>query len=138
MKSTLGTFLQLGVSLGVVLALMAVCARLLRRSSLGTGTSRSRKRAQLEVVARQPLGKTTSIAVVNVAGTHLLVGVSDGSVRLLTELDAEAFAPAPVEAGSPDDATGRRLARGGGAHLRNAPTFASLLDLVRDRTVRRT
>lgn len=146
MKSTLGTLLQLGVSLGVVLALMAVCARLLRRSSLGTGASRSRKRAQLEVVARQQLGKTASVAVVNVAGTHLLVGVSDGSVRLLTELDAGAFAPAEAvespAAGQPP--AGRRLLSpsrmlgSGRTEPRSTATFTSLLELLRDRTVRRT
>jgi flagellar protein FliO/FliZ len=126
MKSTLALFGQLAVSLAVVLGLMAVCARLLQRSGLGSGTSRTRsgrRKGHIQVLARQNLTKGTSVAVLEVAGAHLLVGVSDSGVQVLRELDGEALTEPAVE--EPTEIQPRPL------------TFSSFVEVVRERTVRR-
>ena len=49
-------------------------------------------RALLKVRGRQSLSRTASVAVVEVGNRVLVVGVSEGGVRLLTELDPEEIA----------------------------------------------
>ncbi len=113
----------------------------------------ARRRNRLEVLARQPLGKTASVAVVRVAGRTLLVGVTDTAVQLLSEVDSSAFE-------EPDFATDTAPTNMTAATIASAdvlaeltipdvePTFAaigtpsnspafSVLDLLRERTVRR-
>ena len=135
MSALFGPALRMLLSLGVVLVLMYVAARLLRRthggvsvrmprvrSTDGGGRLRAllsaitaklsggvavdssghagsahatrrpgRRRNRLEVLARQPLGKSASVAVLRVAGRTLLIGVTEHSVQLLSEVDATAF-----------------------------------------------
>ena len=69
------------LSLGVVLGLFWMVAR--------TGSRRlgGRDRALMKVRSRQSLSRGSSLAVVEVGSRVLVVGVSDGGVRLLTELD---------------------------------------------------
>jgi flagellar protein FliO/FliZ len=84
--------LRLGVALGVVLGLFWLVARAGARR-LGGGS-----RALVRVRGRQALSRTASVAVVEVGTRVLVVGVSDGGVRLLTELDpAEVETPVPAE-----------------------------------------
>jgi flagellar protein FliO/FliZ len=85
--------LRLAVSLGVVLGLFWLVARAGARKLGGS-------RALLKVHGRQSLSRTASVAVVEVGSRVLVVGVSEGGVRLLTELDPEDLAEpeaAPVE-----------------------------------------
>lgn len=95
------------VSLGVVLGLFWLVARTgSRRFSGGT-------RNLVRVRGRQSLSRTSSLAVVEVGSRVLVVGVSDGGVRLLTELDpaeldAVAEQPEPVRGAH---AAPRRAAR---------------------------
>lgn len=127
MTSTLALFGQLAVSLAVVLGLMALCARLLKRTGLGQGgiARPGRRAGHMQVLARQNLSKTTSLAVIRVADAHLLIGVSDSSVQVLRELDPATFAE-PEEASQATDPT---------APAR--PTLTTLLETLRERTVRR-
>lgn len=82
--------LRLAVSLGVVLGLFWLVAR--------TGAKKlGGSRALLRVHGRQSLSRTASVAVVEVGSRVLVVGVSEGGVRLLTELDPEDIAE-PVAA----------------------------------------
>ncbi len=93
-------------SLAVVLGLLWFVARHGSRRLGGAA------RAVVQVVARQPLARNASLAVVEVGGRVLVVGVSDSGVRLLTELDpadlpetagadrAEASATVPRVSGS--------------------------------------
>lgn len=81
--------LRLGFSLAAVLGLFWVVARYGSRR-LGGGS-----RAVLHVRARHSLSRAASIAVVEVGDRVLVVGVSDGGVRLLTELDPASL-PAPT------------------------------------------
>jgi flagellar protein FliO/FliZ len=68
-------------SLAVVLGLLWFIAR---RSSRRFGGS---SRAMVRVVARQPLARSASMAVVEVGDRVLVVGVSENGVSLLTEMD---------------------------------------------------
>ncbi len=80
------------VSLGVVLGLFWLAARAgSRRFSGGS-------RTLVRVRGRQPLSRTASLAVVEIGSRVLVVGVGDGGVRLLTELDpTEIEEPATAE-----------------------------------------
>lgn len=170
MSGMLGPALRMVVSLAIVLALMYIAARLLNRTR-GGGTVRAprrlvakrpslasalpklrpsagrrvpRRRPRLEVIARQQLGKTASVAVVRVADRTLLLGVTDSAVQLLSEMDAALFdenaVPAELalvaEGVAPTasaEASGQSEV---GTSARNVSSV-SVLDLLRERTVRR-
>ena len=90
--------LRLAVSLGVVLGLFWLVARTGAKKLGGT-------RSLLRVHGRQSLSRTASVAVVEVGSRVLVVGVSEGGVRLLTELDPEEIAePASVTVEAGDGA----------------------------------
>lgn len=157
--------LRMVVSLAIVLALMYIAARLLSRSrgispvrpnaaartrrparrsfaSAITASipkqSRGRRparRTRVELVARQPLGKTTSVAVVRVGERTLLLGVTDSSVQLLSELDAALFEDAEAPAAA--SASEMPAAQGAATVSSGARSAVSVLDLLRERTVRR-
>lgn len=82
------------------LALLAVCAlaivvlRLLRRRVGAGGRG-------LRVVARLGLEPRRSLYVIEVAGRYLLVGVGDGPMTMLAELDAQAARALEAEDGAP-------------------------------------
>jgi flagellar protein FliO/FliZ len=114
--------LRLVFSLGLVLALMALAGRYLRNRQMGIGAGPRRSAAKIEVLGRQTLGRNVGVAVVRVADRAMLVGVTEGSVQLLTDLPMESF---PVV--EPDETT-------------PAPSFASVpafLELLRERTARK-
>jgi flagellar protein FliO/FliZ len=85
--------LRLVLSLGVVLGLFWVFAR---HGSRKLGSARS----ALRVRGRQALGRSASVAVVEVGNRVLVIGVGEGGVRLLTELD-----PAELEVAEPATVT---------------------------------
>ena len=95
---------RLAVSLGVVFGLMMLAARLLRRRGLSPGAAKATSR--IEVLARQGLGRSSSVQLVRVGGRTLVLGVTDAAVSVLAEadpllLEAElALAPAAVTAGA--------------------------------------
>ena len=89
------------LGLRVLLSLAAVFGLLWyagRRLS-GTGTVRRSRAAAVQVVGRQSLGGKTGVALVEVGGRRLLLGVSEHGVNLLTEVDLPEpeAAPARVE-----------------------------------------
>lgn len=152
----LGPALRMLVSLAIVLALMYVAARLLSRSrgvspvrKVGGRPGRplraskmrprrpARRRADLEVIARQPLGKTTSIAVVRIGERNLLLGVTDSSVQLLSDLDASAFGAVSEDAEMPAGDVPTDLTVHAAAITSEVRMPASVLELLRERTVRR-
>lgn len=78
---------RVGVSLVVVLLLAVVVARLARRGGLrGPG-------AGLRVLDRVGLSREASLAVVEVGGRALLLGVTAHEVTMLGELDPELVVP---------------------------------------------
>lgn len=81
---------RLVLSLAVVLGLFWAVAR--------TGSRRMNPgRSALKVRGRQALGRSASVAVVEVGNRVLVIGVGEGGVRLLTELDPEELAAPEVE-----------------------------------------
>jgi flagellar biogenesis protein FliO len=88
----LATTLRVVASLVVVLAVAALAARLARRArSRGGG-------AGLRVVDRTGLSRDASLALVEVAGRSLVLGVTAQGVSVLTVLDNDPEPAAPAEA----------------------------------------
>ncbi|MGV8967681.1 MAG: FliO/MopB family protein [Cellulomonas sp.] len=82
------------VGLRVVLALACVLGLIWfagRRLSGASGMRKPRS-VPMTVIGRQSLGKGAGIALVEVAGRVLLLGVGDQGVRVLTEIDVPAVA----------------------------------------------
>lgn len=75
--------LRLIASLAVVVGLLLLLARLVGRRFSG------RPGAAVQVLHRQPLSRTSSVAVVTVGSRVLVLGTTDHQVQLLTELDPE-------------------------------------------------
>jgi flagellar protein FliO/FliZ len=126
--STLVMFARLVVSLAVVIGLMWVAATVLRKRGMAPGNSRRGLRGvQVELLARKPLGRNASIAVIRVGERSMVVGVTDHTVTKLddadvTEIDLDDGAnwTAPPQ-GPPGPGT----------------AWKTMLDQMRARTVRR-
>lgn len=77
---------RLIASLAVVVGLMLLLARLVgKRYGARAG-------APVQVLHRQPLSRSASVAVITVGSRVLVVGATDQQVSLLTELDPEELA----------------------------------------------
>jgi flagellar protein FliO/FliZ len=121
--SVVGMVGRLLVSLVVVFGLMALAARAARRRGLtGGGTSAT---SRIEVLARQGLGRTSSVQLVRVAGRTLVLGVTEQSVQVLGEADPLALA---AEQALAPEVSGTRT----------TPGWGSLVEALQARTVRRS
>ena len=74
---------RLVASLAVVVGLMLLLARFVQKRYV------ARSGAPVQVVHRQPLSRSSSVAVVTVGSRVLVLGTTDHQVTLLTELDPE-------------------------------------------------
>ena len=82
-----------------------------RAGGVAGGPARGRRRAErpapvLAVVGRQAIGPKSSVAVVDVGGQRLVLGVSEAGVTLLTTVEVpapEAEEPAPSAPATPAD-----------------------------------
>ncbi|RYB94246.1 hypothetical protein EUA93_07755 [Nocardioides oleivorans] len=74
---------RLVVSLAIVVGLMLLLARLVGKRY------GARDGAPVQVLHRQPLSRSASVAVVTVGGRVLVLGTTDHQVSLLTELDPD-------------------------------------------------
>jgi flagellar protein FliO/FliZ len=113
---------RLAVSLAVVFGLMVLAGRLLRRRGLSPGRAGAAAN-RIEVLARQGLGRSSSVQLVRVGGRTLVLGVTEAAVSVLAEAD-----PLLLEAElalSPAETT---PLSGAGWH--------SLLELLKERTAR--
>ncbi len=72
--------------MAVVLLVMALAGRALRKKALPGMRGRNRV-APIEVLARQGLGRTASVAMVRAGGKVLLLGVTETNVNILGEAD---------------------------------------------------
>jgi flagellar protein FliO/FliZ len=124
--------LRVAVSLTVVLGLLAMAARAASRRGLGTMPGRSG--ARVEIVARQGLGKNTSVVIVRAADRALVLGVTESSVSLLAEADPSVLDISTDEA-SPD---AQGIARPGGPNQARSSAWKDTLELLRERTVRKS
>jgi flagellar protein FliO/FliZ len=75
--------IRLVVSLTIVVGLLLVLAR------VGARKFRGHSGALVRVVHRQPLSRTSSVAVVTVGSRVLVLGTTEHQVSILTELDPE-------------------------------------------------
>ena len=128
--SVISLFARLLVAMAIVLALMFFAARVMRSRAGITGGRRGRP-VPIEVLSRHGVGRTASIALVRTSGKVLLLGVTEASVNVLTELDPESIeddGPGPEWTGPP----------GSGPAGSSGWTWKALLDAARERTVRRS
>src|SRR4051795_9648629 len=87
--STLGLFIRLVFSLAVVIGIMWAAATMIRRRGLVPMNRRPGRGVQVELLARKPLGRNASIAVVRVGERSMVVGVTDHQVTKLDDADVE-------------------------------------------------
>jgi flagellar protein FliO/FliZ len=111
---------RLVVSLAVVLVLLVVMARFAARRGLG-GHRPGQPSVSVEVLSRRALGRSSSVQVVQVGRQVMVLGVTEGSVSVLGELDPDeveqpqqaAEAGRAVPTGWPWSAAALVLGRGG-------------------------
>ena len=139
--SVFALLVRLVVSLGVVLGLMWVAARLLARQS-GGRIARASRPVAIQVLARSSLGKNSSVAVVAAAGKALIVGVTDSQVTLLGEGDINALTePQEEDPATTITAAARTRSPWAVSGQPGAAAFSpwtAMLDTLRDRTTRRS
>lgn len=121
--SVAALLLRLALSLGVVVGLMAALARV-ARGRLGRTTGRGADPAlQLQVLARQAIGKNASVLLVRSGDKGLLLGVTEHNVSLIRETElASAVDAAPT-------ASPRAMTL--------TPPWSTIVQRARDVTVRR-
>src|SRR3954466_6453173 len=105
--------IRLILSLAFVAAVLLFAARLAKKRGLGQGNG------LIEVVARQRMGRTSTLNVVRVADVVLVVGATEEQVTLLAEVDAEAVDAALRERQAV------RLGTGGGVEFGDPPALAA-------------
>jgi flagellar protein FliO/FliZ len=91
----------------------------------------------LEVIARQALTRTTSVAVVRVGDRAFVLGSGESQVTLIGETsldDLAAYAPAPTVSGAPAGGAGGGAVAGS---LLDKAVWSSALDGLRQLTARR-
>jgi flagellar protein FliO/FliZ len=86
---TIMTMLSLGVGLLAVIAIIFGCAWIVRRMSGMTGGN---TRA-MKVVSVMPMGTRERIALIDVGGKQILVGVTPQAIRTLHVFDEPVVAP---------------------------------------------
>ena len=113
-------------SLGVVCVLAWGTLRLLAGRGIGKASG------AIRVVARCPLEPRRSVFVIETAGRCFLVGVGDGPMALLAELDADKLPRAPESAALRfGDVLARVLGRGGVA-AKSPPADAPVKPISRE------
>ena len=141
--SVFALLVRLVVSLGVVLILMAIAARLLARQSGGRRLARNARPVAIQVLARQSLSKNSSVAVVQAGGRALIVGVTDSQVTLLGESDIENYVAPETEEDPATPITAAAGTRspwampGNGTAAAFSP-WTAMLNTLRERTVRKS
>jgi flagellar protein FliO/FliZ len=128
--------LRVVLSLVVVLGLLALAARYAGRKGLGGTPTRGRTAAKVEVVARQGLGRNTSVVIVRAAERALVLGVTETGISLLADADPSVL-DLREETPDPSDPDAQGMGRTGGPVARPS-AWKDTLELLRERTVRRS
>ncbi|MGB3412753.1 MAG: flagellar biosynthetic protein FliO [Microthrixaceae bacterium] len=95
--STFMLMLRLGLSLGLVLALVGGITWVLRRRGLLAGGLGGKSTGRLQILDRKSLNKHASLVVARVGDTSVLLGVTEQNVTVLSDSDglgAGWYAPA--------------------------------------------
>ncbi|MBM3215087.1 flagellar biosynthetic protein FliO [Candidatus Poribacteria bacterium] len=82
--SVTGALLRVIVALVVVLAVVLALAYVLRRIS---GQAQQNRSTVVSVLARVPIGQTQFLSIVDIAGTVVVLGVTDHTVTALSEIE---------------------------------------------------
>jgi flagellar protein FliO/FliZ len=127
-----GLFIRAILSLGAVVGVMGLAARAMR-GRFGVPNGPRGTPVRVEVLARQTLGKSASIAVVRAAGKSFVVGITESSVTVLTDADPDVLPPLADD--RPEDAWTAPLTAGAS---RARPTWKTLMQVAREQTVRRS
>ncbi|MGY5884504.1 FliO/MopB family protein [Modestobacter lacusdianchii] len=139
--------IRLVLCLGFIAAVLLFASRLAAKRGLGGTTG------VIEVVARQRMGRASSVSVLRVAGRVLVVGSTEEQVTLLAEVEDDELQTAlaaaqvrPSATGAAGDLDGvptpRLPARVGSPALAGSVldrgTWTSVVQELRERTVRRS
>jgi flagellar protein FliO/FliZ len=87
--------IRLVLSLAFIAVVLFFAARVAKKRGLGQGNG------LIEVVARQRMGRTSTVNVVRIADVVLVVGATEEQITLLAEVDAEAVEAALAERRGP-------------------------------------
>ncbi|MGY1914589.1 flagellar biosynthetic protein FliO [Blastococcus sp. HT6-30] len=87
--------IRLFLSLALIGGVLWFAARLAKKKGLGQGNG------LIEVVARQRMGRTSSVNVVRIADVVLVIGATEEQVTLLAEVDGDAVEAALGERRAP-------------------------------------
>ena len=146
--------IRLILSLAFIAGVLLFAARLAKKRGLGQTTG------LIEVVARQRMGRTSTLNVVRIADVVLVVGATEEQITLLAEVDAETIdaalqdrapvRPVPAQARPDDDDDDdqgdrdlypARIPRQSTGVLAGSVLdrqgWGTLVDQMRERTVRR-
>jgi flagellar protein FliO/FliZ len=133
---------RLVLCLAFIGAVLLYASRLAQKRGLGGSTG------VIEVVARQRMGRTSSVAVLKVAGRVLVVGSTEEQVTLLAEVEDDelrtAMAAAAPQAGTGADGPGhgalpaRSASSGLAGSVLDRGTWTTVVQELRERTVRRS
>ena len=138
--------IRLILCLGFIAVVLFYASRLAKKRGLGQGNG------LIEVVARQRMGRTSSVNVVRIADIVLVVGATEEQVTLLAEVDAETIdlalsesrGPVRIGAAGAEQAVGTPAlaarsssgALAGSVFDRNG--WSTFVHQLRERTVRRS
>jgi flagellar protein FliO/FliZ len=100
--------IRLILSLGFIAVVLLYAARLAKKKGLGQGNG------LIEVVARQRMGRSSTVNVVRIADVVLVIGATEEQVTLLAEVDSEAVDAALAERRVPAQRTAADSAVTGG------------------------
>lgn len=116
--------LRLGFSFFIVFGLMWASARVMRRRGFGSPIN-TPPHAEIQILDRKGVGKSAAIAVVRVGSKDIIVGITDNQVSNLGETEPDLFAELEAEVTRT-------------SQLANGPTWTTLLNNVREKTVRKS
>ena len=136
---------RLVVSLAIVLGLLLIIAGTLKKRGIAVGGgglgkgSRSSAQFDLEILTRKPLGRSAQLAVVRTADKTLVLGITEHQITMLTEIDStldlDDARSMALDISSPIPTEAQRTALLG-TNPGSFPTWKTLIDNVRDKTVR--
>ena len=136
--------IKLILSLGFIAVVLFAAARMAQKRGLGQGNG------LIEVVARQRMGRASTVNVIRVADLVLVVGATEEQVTVLAEVDpaaleealAERRPPArlhaaPIEGTAPTAVAPRATPSALSGSVFDKAGWGSFVHSLRERTVRR-
>ena len=138
--------IRLVLSLGFIAVVLLFAARMAKKRGLGQGNG------LIEVVARQRMGRTSTVNVVRIADVVLVIGATEEQVTLLAEVDSGAVEDAlrehrpakrigavePVEDGGSHALAARSTNGALAGSVFDRDGWGTFVHQVRERTVRRS